>query len=600
MSLPWLTQPVMLHSSRDAGTCSMTPEQCALKTGYWVFWYEADHRYGLPTVALFLAVILFVAVGGFAATYAPKSLRRRPLWSRLVSLGRLMAYKNWRLGSWNSQSLGTYVLGVIGAVFFFAMTLGPQPYYWPNTRKISFGNSPPIATRAGYMALACMPFLFVLGAKANPVSALTGISHEKLNIWHNWVAWAMFVLALVHTFPFIVFHVWKGDIVMQWNDGGTWVTGVVALLAQAWLTIMSIRWIRDRYYEFFKATHLLAAAVFFVFFFIHCDFRLTSWDYFIATAVLYSLCFFYAQTRTFMEHGVRRARLSLITPSCLMVVVETDTRWTPGQHVYLRFLTAGVHALTAHPFTICSVPRRGEKSEMVFYVQPRKGVTGRLAGIAAKAPGVSVPVLLDGPYGGVTARWFSGFDRTLVVAGGAGAGFSLPIIEHFLQSSRNNKSESEMTVVIATRDPNFREWYCEALESAVVRQQNASDTKSPRVSIHYHETECSVSNDSGSSEPGTSIKAPTKTVEKEPGAEDADCWVSDSGSVSLRRAAGRPDILSLARRTMENEGSVGVLACGPAPMVFDVGRAAAEGQRRILSGGRGASEVWFYKESFSY
>lgn len=112
----------MLHSSRDAGTCSMTPEQCAFKTGYWVFWYEADHRYGLPTVALFLAVILLVAVGSFAATYAPKSLRRRPLWSRLVSLGRLMAYKNWRLGSWNSQSLGTYVLGVIGAVFFFGKT----------------------------------------------------------------------------------------------------------------------------------------------------------------------------------------------------------------------------------------------------------------------------------------------------------------------------------------------------------------------------------------------------------------------------------------------------------------------------------------------
>jgi hypothetical protein len=39
------------------------------------------------------------------------------------------------------------------------MTLGPRPYYWPNTKKISYGNSPPIATRTGYMALACMPFL---------------------------------------------------------------------------------------------------------------------------------------------------------------------------------------------------------------------------------------------------------------------------------------------------------------------------------------------------------------------------------------------------------------------------------------------------------
>ena len=54
----------------------------------------------------------------------------------------------------------------------------------------------------------------------------------------------MFVLALVHTFPFIVFHVWKGDIVKQWYDGGVWVTGVVAIIAQAWLTFMSVPWIR--------------------------------------------------------------------------------------------------------------------------------------------------------------------------------------------------------------------------------------------------------------------------------------------------------------------------------------------------------------------
>lgn len=46
-----------------------------------------------------------------------------------------------------------------GAILLLAMTLGPRPYYWPNTKKISFGNSPPIATRTGYMALACMPFL---------------------------------------------------------------------------------------------------------------------------------------------------------------------------------------------------------------------------------------------------------------------------------------------------------------------------------------------------------------------------------------------------------------------------------------------------------
>lgn len=43
--------------------------------------------------------------------------------------------------------------------FCAAMTLGPHPYYWPNTMTLSFGDTPPIATRAGFMALACMPFI---------------------------------------------------------------------------------------------------------------------------------------------------------------------------------------------------------------------------------------------------------------------------------------------------------------------------------------------------------------------------------------------------------------------------------------------------------
>lgn len=54
----------------------------------------------------------------------------------------------------------------------------------------------------------------------------------------------MLVLALVHTFPFIVYHIWAGDIVMNWNMEGLWLTGVIALLAQTWMTVMSIRSIR--------------------------------------------------------------------------------------------------------------------------------------------------------------------------------------------------------------------------------------------------------------------------------------------------------------------------------------------------------------------
>ena len=67
------------------------------------------------------------------------------------------------------------------------MTLGPQPYYWPNTKTVSYGGSPPIATRSGFMALGLFPFVVLLSAKANWVTLVTGISHEKLQVSYTYI-----------------------------------------------------------------------------------------------------------------------------------------------------------------------------------------------------------------------------------------------------------------------------------------------------------------------------------------------------------------------------------------------------------------------------
>lgn len=122
------------------------------------------------------------------------------------------------------------------------MSFGPNPYYWPT--NADYGDSPPLATRAGWMALGLLPFVLALSAKANLISASTGIPHEKLQVFHHWTSYAMFVLALIHTFPFIVYHVWKGDMVKQWKTNVVYWTGVVAIVAQAYLTIMSLPFIR--------------------------------------------------------------------------------------------------------------------------------------------------------------------------------------------------------------------------------------------------------------------------------------------------------------------------------------------------------------------
>lgn len=77
--------------------------------------------------------------------------------------------------------------------------------------------------------------------KTSWITLLTGVSHEKLQVFHRWISYAFFLLALMHTFPFIVYHIRFHDMVMEVTMNSTifYWTGIVALVFQAWLTFAS-------------------------------------------------------------------------------------------------------------------------------------------------------------------------------------------------------------------------------------------------------------------------------------------------------------------------------------------------------------------------
>src|SRR4051794_5725653 len=56
-------------------------------------------------------------------------------------------------------------------------------------------------------------FYSATASKTNWITLVTGVSHEKLQVFHRWISYAFFLLALMHTFPFIVFHIRFGDMV---------------------------------------------------------------------------------------------------------------------------------------------------------------------------------------------------------------------------------------------------------------------------------------------------------------------------------------------------------------------------------------------------
>lgn len=62
----------------------------------------------------------------------------------------------------------------------------------------------------------------------------------------------MYILALIHTFPFIVVDFKYGTMHSRWHGSYEYWSGVAALVPNTFLVTMSIGVIRNKYYETFK------------------------------------------------------------------------------------------------------------------------------------------------------------------------------------------------------------------------------------------------------------------------------------------------------------------------------------------------------------
>ncbi|KAH8684246.1 ferric reductase [Tricladium varicosporioides] len=599
MALPWLDHPVMLHSSRK-DTCKLTVAQCKYRSGHWRYWYQADHVYGHATIYFMCAIIGSFMVAHYSGRLLALLKKDNPLrgnnsWQKVVGTVRYLSNKTFRVQAlgWYSSSMGAILLGLAGVMYFFSLTLGPKPYYWPNTKTLSYGGSPPIATRTGWMSLALMPFLMMVSSKTNWITLLTGISHEKLQVFHRWISWTMFILALIHTFPFIIVHIQKGDMMMQWQMSVVYWTGVAALIPQAWLNIMSIGPIRNRFYESFKAGHYIAIVLFLFFLFIHCDFRLTSWDYFIATLALYLPTLIYSWARTATHtNPPHRAHLSILPDQTLHISIPTPMSWAPGQHVFLRFRGVGIHTLATHPFTICSLP---SSQQMEFFIKIRGGITSRLAKLAENS--ASVPVSIDGPYGSaVVAEYLNGCEKVLLVAGGSGAGYLLPFVESLLAAGK------AVQVVLAVRHRESAAWFTEVVEKIIRFEEKTS------IGVEIHVTDDipgrngkeAAHDTSGTGTPTLDTCLVAEDIEKVTiNSKNKHVYQAQSSTITIIEGNGRPQLRKLIEDLTAGGGSVGITACGPAGMMYDVQNACADAQARIVKG-ESEGSVWLHSEAFSW
>lgn len=337
----------------------------------------------------------------------------------------------------------------------------------------------------------------------------------------------------------------------------------------------------------------------------------------------------YPWLRTGFQYGLgQKADVVVEDNGFIRITIPADFDWVPGQHCFLRFRSFGIHALTSHPFTICSLPSvsADEESHITFYIRHRGGLTAKLYKHATQHPGVALPVLVDGPYGGIDTQKLYGSDRIIVIAGGSGAGWILSFIEQYARcwhsgpktlcsnsseaDSDESSSSSEkqvkayghtnapqsLRVILATRDTATRVWFHKTVSEMLSRYSETRAVSDLTVEIFLTgEAEQPQEVQKGLAELGDARSPSAK--------EEIDMQRLKKNSIAGQELYGRPNLPNIlheeAGKVGETKQSLGVFTCGPVTMQNDIRNAVAKENLKIMKKPQLAG-VYLHLEHFSW
>ncbi|KAG8830617.1 hypothetical protein FRC17_004624 [Serendipita sp. 399] len=240
--------------------------------------------------------------------------------------------------------------------------------------------------------------------------------------------------------------------------------------------------------------------------------------------------FFMVLTNVLFRH---RAKLSLQSSS-VRVTVPTNLKWSPGMHIFIRFLH--IRPLESHPFTISSLPTtkgKERENELVFFVRPESGFTRTLANVAGTSPPErEFPVILDGPYGESAMNPLRAYDSVLLLAGGTGITFIVPLLSDLVGSMKAKNSLCKTIDLIWTvKDIRF----VKSFDSVIFEAEQTARSAGGTVNIQIHTTGTAASDEEAQLEKTSSVEKSTEDEEHHP----------PSAKLASRAHRGRPDIHSV-------------------------------------------------------
>ncbi|RHZ55685.1 hypothetical protein CDV55_105491 [Aspergillus turcosus] len=456
-------------------------------------------EYELPSAATDSSTAQFFPARG----PLPGTKKQQSSISTIAPLNNTVAFLRWIfyrplpiLRVWKLRivfpSLGASAVVLAALAFVTLYSFVPQPLYYSS---ITIG-SPPLAIRAGMIAVAMVPWIVALSTRANFISMLTGFGHERLNVLHRWAGYLCLFLSLVHTIPFFITPIWEDGALIwyqQYLPRHVWVygTGVAALAPLVFLCIHSLPALRRRMYELFLFIHMPVSVVFVAMLFWHSKNFLASWSYLWATIAIWVMSYavrlsYLNWTNPFRMSFMigEESAVTILPHNAIKVTVATRMRWKPGQYVYLRM--PGISVLGRHPFTIASLCSDDFPSEygedyrdLALVFRPFGGFTRKVLLKAFEyGPYKTWTAFLEGPYGGMR-REMAAFDDVIFFAGGSGITAVASQLLDLIKKIRDGKAVTKRVRVIwALRSPEAVDWFREELR--ICREH------APPNTVHCH------------------------------------------------------------------------------------------------------------------
>lgn len=353
------------------------------------------------------------------------------------------------------------------------------------------------------------------------------------------------------------------------------IFGICAFASMLLIAVTSIAIARRKAYEIFYVCHWLFTITTLVFVWYHDH---ATNQYVKASAGIILADLFLRLLRVLFTNPYAEAELAIVNEDLLTVTVPRPRfgpmhSWIPGSHAFLNIPTlSGLHQ--HHPFTIYSIPEDGH---IQFIIKRQAGFTSTLH----KRDAGAVRCLVDGSYGSLQTTRFGLYPHVLLIGGGVGITFVMPILRALLL--RKN-SVQHVSFVWSTNNSSTFSFFERELR-AVQNALEASGSKIVlRIRLAFTQGLSASSSDVGE------VSTETPTIS----ASEKSVSVQAKPAASFEITRGRVALTELIQEELRHTERLAIGVCGPSHLVL----AAKKAVSFELS--RTSQDVFLYSEAFEW